>query len=227
MNNIQENDHGKNIVDIGAFQDRNQSTAWFLRGFQFENLIVSSHFCSEEGVFLFHWYWGQTHLKKKVFSSTYWWSRYQSRLKPSPRFAKLVSEKGSPQAPSPSLSLFCCLFCLCLCCLSKGERSPQAALSRAKRPPLSLSLCSSLSLSLSLLKISHLKPPSPMPRDRPSPFQMQQAGTHKMGNNQTFELAITCDCISIWRYCHLAIAPCLNATGFLKGESSSLLEQPC
>ena len=56
MNNIQENGHAMNNVEIGAFQDRNQSTAWFLRGFQFENLIVSSHFCSEEGVFLFHWY---------------------------------------------------------------------------------------------------------------------------------------------------------------------------
>ena len=82
--------------------------------------------------------------------------------------------------------------------------------------------------SLSLfLKISHLKPPSPMPRDRPSPLQMQQAKTHKMRNYQPLELATACYCISIWTYFHLAIAPCLNATGLLKGESSSLLEQPC
>ena len=137
MNNIQENDHGKNIVDIGAFQDRNQSTAWFLRGFQFENLIVSSHFCSKEGVFLLHWYWRQPHLEKTFSSSTYSQSLYQSHLKPSPRFAKLVSEKVSPRATLSRVTrlyLYPCPFlCLCLCfhfcvCLSKGDRSTRAAL---------------------------------------------------------------------------------------------------
>ena len=70
MNNIQENGHAMNNVEIGAFQDRNQSTAWFLRGFQFENLIVSSHFCSEEGVFLLHRYRGQPHLEKPFLLRT-------------------------------------------------------------------------------------------------------------------------------------------------------------
>ena len=62
------------------------------------HLIISSHFCSEEGVFLLHRNWRQPHLEKKTFSSSYWQSLYQSHLKPWPRFAKLASEKISTQA---------------------------------------------------------------------------------------------------------------------------------
>ena len=202
MNNIQENDHGKNIVDIGAFQDRNQSTAWFLRGFQFENLIVSSHFCSEEGVFLLHRYRGQPHLEKPFLLRTsdlginHNWSLRQD-LQSS--FLK-KSHFKPPSLVSPVfifilVPFFVFVFVFISVFVSQkvtARLEPHSSLSLFLSFScvlvsffLCLSLFLFLSLSLSLFfKISHLKPPSPVPRDWPSPLQVQQAGTHKMRNYQ-------------------------------------------
>ena len=124
------------------------------------HLIISSHFCSEEGVFLLHRYWRQPHLEKNLLFFVLAIS-ISITFK---AFAKICKacfwkslDSSHPLSCHPSLSLsflrlcfsFCFYFCLCLC-LSKGERSPQTALSRAKRPSLTLFLSLFLSLSLSL-----------------------------------------------------------------------------